>query len=45
MKRARDGEVGNYPDTRKNPIKRMQLERIVEFLHQNKELYQDIVKF
>ena len=32
VKRARDGDVQNYPDTRKNPVKRMKLERICEFL-------------
>ena len=32
IKRARDGDVKNYPDTRKNPIKRMKLERVIEFL-------------
>ena len=32
IKRAKDGNISNYPDTRKNPIKRMKLERVKDFL-------------
>ena len=39
MKRAKDGNIENYPDTRKNPIKRMKLERVVDFLQHNKTFY------
>ena len=43
IRRAREGNVDNYPDTRKNPIKRMQLERAVEFLKENQNVYAEFI--
>lgn len=45
IKRARPGDIQNYPDTRRDPIKRMKLEKVAGFLKENKLVYQDKVDF
>lgn len=45
VKRAREGDVQNYPDTRKDPIKRMKLERVIDFLTSNKDIYQSYIDY
>ena len=44
IKRAREGNIGNYPDTRRDPVRRMKLERVLEYLGCNKEVYEDILE-